>query len=56
MAAESRTSDGIDTLRNIEQLQFADVTIAAPGAGGGVNQTPVPNVVGLTQAEAATAI
>ena len=49
-------SDGSDTLRNIERLQFADQTIPAPGAGGGVNQTPVPNVVGLTQAEAATAI
>jgi beta-lactam-binding protein with PASTA domain len=49
-------SDGSDTLRNIERLQFADVTIPAPGAGGGVRQTPVPNVVGLTQTAAATAI
>jgi beta-lactam-binding protein with PASTA domain len=54
--ADAPASDGSDTLRNIERLQFADTTIPAPGAGGGVRQTPVPNVVGLTQSAAETAI
>jgi len=47
---------GTDTLRNIEQLQFSDATVAAPGAGGGSTTTVVPNVVGFTQAAAQTAI
>jgi Ca2+-binding RTX toxin-like protein len=44
--------DGTDTLRNFERLQFADVIIATVAAGG----TPVPNIVGQTQAAAQTAI
>jgi beta-lactam-binding protein with PASTA domain len=51
-------SDGTDTLRNIEQLQFTELdgtitTVPAPGAGGGVNRFLVPNVVGMTAADAA---
>ncbi|PYR41416.1 MAG: heme peroxidase, partial [Acidobacteria bacterium] len=45
-------NDGTDTLRNIELLQFSDGTIVAPGADVRV----VPNVVGMTQAAATTAI
>ena len=52
----ARLNDGTDILRNIERLQFADVTVPAPGAGGGVTRTLVPNVVGLTQAAATTAL
>jgi hypothetical protein len=37
--------DGVDTLRNIERLRFADQTIASPVATVTV---AVPNVVGLT--------
>jgi beta-lactam-binding protein with PASTA domain len=37
-------------------LKFADVTVPAPGAGGGVTSTQVPNVVGLAQASAVTAL
>jgi Ca2+-binding RTX toxin-like protein len=44
--------DGTDTLRNFERLQFADVIIATAAAVG----TPVPNIVGQTQAAAQTAI
>ena len=55
-AADIPASDGTDTLRNIERLQFAAVTVPAPGAGGGVTRTLVPNVVGLTQAAATTAL
>jgi beta-lactam-binding protein with PASTA domain len=46
-------SDGIDTLRNIERLQFADGTIPVPAPRRTVT---VPNVVGLTAADATTAI
>ena len=49
-------NDGTDTLRNIERIQFADVTITAPGAGAGSTTTLVPAVVGLTQALAVGAI
>src|SRR3982750_3514439 len=49
-------SDGSDTLRNIEQLQFADVTIPNLGVGGGVRNLPVPNVVGMTQVAAIAAL
>jgi heme peroxidase/PASTA domain-containing protein/hemolysin type calcium-binding protein len=45
-------SEGTDTLRNIERLQFADRIIAAPGAGGGAANVAVPSVVGLSQAAA----
>jgi beta-lactam-binding protein with PASTA domain/Ca2+-binding RTX toxin-like protein len=48
--------DGTDTLRNIERIQFADVTITAPGSGGGVTNVAVPNVVGLAQAAAAAVL
>jgi beta-lactam-binding protein with PASTA domain len=44
-------SDGSDTLLNIEQLQFSDVTIPTPRA-----LNTVPQVIGLTQAAATTAI
>jgi beta-lactam-binding protein with PASTA domain len=44
-------TDGTDTLRNIEQLQFADITIPVPKP-----LNTVPGVVGLTQAAATTAI
>ena len=55
-AGNPNLGTGVDTLRNIEQLQFADVTVPAPGAGGGVRQVAVPNVVGLTQFAATTAL
>jgi beta-lactam-binding protein with PASTA domain len=55
--ADVPASDGTDTLRNIERLQFGDGTIIpAPGAGGGGTTTIVPAVVGLAQAAASTAI
>src|SRR6185436_6983622 len=54
--AVGHLAEGTDTLRNIERLQFADVTIAAPGAGAGSTTVPVPNVVGLPQADAVAAI
>jgi Ca2+-binding RTX toxin-like protein len=44
--------DGTDTLRNFERLQFADGIIAATDLVG----TPVPSIVGRTQADAQTAI
>jgi beta-lactam-binding protein with PASTA domain len=43
--------EGTDTLRNIEQLKFSDITIPTPKA-----LNTVPNVLGLTQAAATTAI
>ena len=46
--AVANLNNGTDTLLNIEVLQFADVTIAAPGA----RVAAVPRVVGLTQAQA----
>jgi hypothetical protein len=46
-------SDGTDTLRNIERLQFADVTIPVPAL---VVRVLVPNVVGLSTADATAAI
>jgi len=49
-------NDGVDRLRNIELLRFSDVTVAAPGAGGGVTSVAVPNVVGFLQAAAATTL
>jgi hypothetical protein len=45
-------NDGTDTLLNIEVLQFADGSIAAPGAA----VAAVPNVAGLTQALAISRI
>jgi Ca2+-binding RTX toxin-like protein len=42
-------NDGVDTLFNIERLQFADQTINSPAPTVG---TTVPNVVGQTQATA----
>src|SRR4029079_12511855 len=42
-------NEGTDTLRNIEQLQFADGVITPPVAG---TTAIVPNVVGLTLAQA----
>jgi beta-lactam-binding protein with PASTA domain/Ca2+-binding RTX toxin-like protein len=50
------TTEGTDTLRNIERIQFADGTINAPSIGGGNTTVPVPNVVGLPQAAAALSI
>src|SRR4051812_45442452 len=50
-AAVVRLDDGTDTLLNIEQLKFADVTIPVPKP-----LNTVPNVIGLTQAAATTAI
>jgi beta-lactam-binding protein with PASTA domain len=44
-------STGTDTLRNIEQLQFSDITIPVPKP-----LNTVPGVVGLTQAAATAAI
>ena len=46
---------GTDTLLNIEQLQFSDVTIPDPAATAGSSDT-VPNVVGLSQADATAAL
>ena len=51
-AAPSVLNDGTDTLLNVELLQFADQTIITPGA----QVVTVPNVNGLTQAAATTAI
>jgi beta-lactam-binding protein with PASTA domain len=50
-AADAVTSDGTDTLLNIERLQFADITIPVPSP-----TNTVPGVIGLTQAAATTAI
>jgi beta-lactam-binding protein with PASTA domain/Ca2+-binding RTX toxin-like protein len=50
-AAVVRLDPGSDTLRNIEQLKFDDVTIPVPKA-----LNTVPAVIGLTQAAATTAI
>jgi beta-lactam-binding protein with PASTA domain len=44
-------TDGSDTLRNIEQLQFADVTVPVPQ-----QLHTVPGVVGVPQAQAVAAI
>ena len=53
-------TDGTDTLRNIEQLQFTDATAPSTSrAGRGRWRDPhdaVPNVVGLTQAAATTTL
>ena len=46
-------AEGTDTLRNIEQLQFTDMTIPTPVF---VATAIVPNVVGLTEEAAAGAI
>jgi hypothetical protein len=45
-------NNGTDTLLNIEVLQFADGSVAAPGA----RVAAVPTVANLTQAQAATRI
>jgi beta-lactam-binding protein with PASTA domain/Ca2+-binding RTX toxin-like protein len=50
-AAVVRLDQGTDTLRNIERLQFADVTIPTP-----TQRNTVPGVIGLTLAQATTAI
>jgi beta-lactam-binding protein with PASTA domain/Ca2+-binding RTX toxin-like protein len=50
-AAVVRLDEGTDTLLNIEQLKFADVTIPVPKP-----LNTVPGVIGLTQAAATTAI
>jgi Ca2+-binding RTX toxin-like protein len=47
-------SDGTDTVRNVERLQFADTIIAAPTPAP--VGTPVPNVTGLTVADATARI
>jgi beta-lactam-binding protein with PASTA domain len=47
-------TDGTDTVRNVELLQFADITIAAPTPAP--VGTPVPNIVGQTRAAAEAAI
>ncbi len=44
-------TDGVDTLRNVERLQFADVTI---NSGAGTQGTTVPNVLNQLQATATT--
>ena len=44
-------TDGVDTLRNVERLQFADVTI---NSGAGTQGTAVPNVLNQLQATATT--
>src|SRR5207248_1898947 len=46
---KSPAYEGIDTLRNIELIQFSDVTIAAPKFTDRI----VPSVIGLTPAAAA---
>ncbi|HXI30109.1 MAG TPA: PASTA domain-containing protein, partial [Vicinamibacterales bacterium] len=50
-AAVVRLDEGTDTLLNIEQLKFADVTIPVPKP-----LNTVPGVIGLTQAAATQAI
>jgi beta-lactam-binding protein with PASTA domain len=45
-------SDGIDIVRNVETLRFAGVDVATSGIGALV----VPNLSGLTQAQAAAAL
>src|SRR3954471_13847731 len=49
---KSPSNDGTDILRNIEQLKFSDVTIAAPRP----RKNLVPNVIGLSPDAAAAAI
>jgi hypothetical protein len=46
-------TDGIDTLRNIERLRFADVEVAS---GAGTAAVTVQNVVNLTQVQAIAAL
>ena len=53
LARDIPFAEGTDTLRNIEQLQFTDMTIPTPVF---VATAIVPNVVGLTDAAAADAI
>jgi beta-lactam-binding protein with PASTA domain len=45
-------TDGTDTIRNVERLQFTDGTVDTVGLGG----VTVPNVAGLSQAAALAAI
>jgi beta-lactam-binding protein with PASTA domain/Ca2+-binding RTX toxin-like protein len=52
-AVAAHLAEGTDTLRNIEQLQFSDMTIPTPVF---VATAIVPNVVGLLDAAAADAI
>lgn len=46
--------DGVDTLRGIERIQFTDIVITV--TGGAVGGTAVPNLAGLTEADAVTAL
>jgi hypothetical protein len=46
-------TDGTDTIRNVELLQFTDQIVVAGGLTAGI---PVPNVAGLSQAAAVAAI
>ena len=43
-APVGNVNDGVDTLWNIEQIQFTNQTVSTTGLGG----TPVPNVQGLS--------
>src|SRR5207237_4739821 len=52
-AVAAHLSEGTDTLRNIEQLQFSDMTIPVPVF---VATAIVPNVIGLIDTAAAAAI
>ncbi len=47
-------TDGTDTVRNVERLRFADTTVNAPGVAP--VGTPVPNLLGLTEAQARASI
>ncbi|HET9594381.1 MAG TPA: peroxidase family protein [Anaeromyxobacteraceae bacterium] len=52
VAKKALLNDGTDTLLNIEVLQFADGTVAAPGA----RVSSVPSITNLTQAQATSRI
>ena len=48
---DTQGTDGTDTVRNVEQLRFADLTMPTPGPSA-----LVPTLVGLTQLAATTAL
>jgi beta-lactam-binding protein with PASTA domain len=50
--ADTVGTDGTDTIRNVERLQFTDEIVSTTGLGG----IAVPNVAGLSQAAALAAI
>jgi hypothetical protein len=58
LAVDQTVSDGTDTLRNIEKLQFSDqtVTVGVPNAPSNVNATAAPGSALLTWTRATTCV